>query len=124
MEELVLVTTNEQVSRQCTGAWSAETNGWMCLQALQEMLSASQQDLEAFLTQVYRAIAGAAPLKDKVTLPLPAPAYLPPPATAHANAISLQTQLAYLVFRGLGNSPPSCPSPCAIAHANASSLQT
>jgi len=31
------------------------------------MLSASQQDLEAFLTQVYRAIAGAAPLKDKVS---------------------------------------------------------
>ncbi len=38
------------------------------LQALQDMLSASQQDLEAFLTQVYRAIAGAAPLKDKVSL--------------------------------------------------------
>lgn len=37
------------------------------LQALQDMLSASQQDLEAFLTQVYRAIAGAAPLKDKVS---------------------------------------------------------
>ena len=36
------------------------------MQALQDMLSASQQDLEAFLTQVYRAIAGAAPLKDKV----------------------------------------------------------
>ena len=32
------------------------------------MLSASQQDLEVFLTQVYRAIAGAAPLKDKVSL--------------------------------------------------------
>ena len=39
---------------------------WL-LQALQDMLSASQQDLEAFLTQVYRAIAGAAPLKDKVS---------------------------------------------------------
>lgn len=36
------------------------------MQTLQDMLSASQQDLEAFLTQVYRAIAGAAPLKDKV----------------------------------------------------------
>ena len=33
---------------------------------LQDMLSASQPDLETFLTQVYRAIAGAAPLKDKV----------------------------------------------------------
>ena len=30
------------------------------------MLKCSQQDLEAFLTQIYRAIAGAAPLKDKV----------------------------------------------------------
>ena len=36
------------------------------LQALPEMLKCSQQDLEAFLTQIYRAIAGAAPLKDKV----------------------------------------------------------
>ena len=40
------------------------------MQTLQDMLSASQQDLEAFLTQVYRAIAGAAPLKDKVR-PIP-----------------------------------------------------
>lgn len=31
------------------------------------MLAATQQDLEAFLTQVYRAIAGAAPLKDKAS---------------------------------------------------------
>ncbi len=37
------------------------------VQTLQDMLTASQQDLEAFLTQVYRAIAGAAPLKDKVS---------------------------------------------------------
>ena len=37
------------------------------MQTLQDMLSASQQDLEGFLTQVYRAIAGAAPLKDKVS---------------------------------------------------------
>ena len=36
------------------------------VQALPEMLKCSQQDLEAFLTQIYRAIAGAAPLKDKV----------------------------------------------------------
>ena len=39
---------------------------FLCVQTLQDMLSASQQDLEGFLTQVYRAIAGAAPLKDKV----------------------------------------------------------
>ncbi len=55
---------------QLTIALNATRNGllmlWM-LQALQDMLSASQQDLEAFLTQVYRAIAGAAPLKDKVS---------------------------------------------------------
>lgn len=31
------------------------------------MLAATQQDLETFLTQVYRAIAGAAPLKDKAS---------------------------------------------------------
>lgn len=43
------------------------------VQTLQTMLSATQQDLEAFLTQVYRAIAGAAPLKDKVS-PVPCPA--------------------------------------------------
>ena len=43
---------------------SREVNS--ALQALPEMLKCSQQDLEAFLTQIYRAIAGAAPLKDKV----------------------------------------------------------
>lgn len=46
------------------------------MQTLQDMLSASQQDLEAFLTQVYRAIAGAAPLKDKVRPLLIMPNYL------------------------------------------------
>ena len=39
----------------------------LLLQTLQNILSAPQQDLEVFLTQVYRAIAGAAPLKDKVS---------------------------------------------------------
>ena len=43
-------------------------DAFICMQTLQDMVSASQQDLEAFLTQVYRAIAGAAPLKDKVRL--------------------------------------------------------
>ena len=43
-------------------------SSFLCVQTLQDMLSASQQDLEGFLTQVYRAIAGAAPLKDKVKL--------------------------------------------------------
>lgn len=38
----------------------------MALQGLHDMLAAAQPDLEAFLTQVYRAVAGAAPLKDKV----------------------------------------------------------
>lgn len=36
--------------------------------SLQEMLNAEQKDLENFLTHIYRAIASAAPLKDKVRL--------------------------------------------------------
>ena len=55
---------------------SVSTSSWLCMQTLQDMLSASQQDLEAFLTQVYRAIAGAAPLKDKVRPLLIMPNYL------------------------------------------------
>eukprot|EP00798_Chlamydomonas_sp_ICE-L_P014436 gene14436-20443_t len=35
---------------------------------LEEMLHADQKDLEAFLTHIYRAIASAAPLKDKVNV--------------------------------------------------------
>ncbi|KAG2493011.1 hypothetical protein HYH03_008674 [Edaphochlamys debaryana] len=35
---------------------------------LAEMLGANQADLEAFLTHIYRAIASAAPLKDKVNV--------------------------------------------------------
>lgn len=34
--------------------------------SLQDMLHAEQKDLENFLTHIYRAIASAAPLKDKV----------------------------------------------------------
>lgn len=34
--------------------------------AVQEMLHAEQKELENFLTHIYRAIASAAPLKDKV----------------------------------------------------------
>ncbi len=34
------------------------------------MLGSDQQQLEAFLTHIYRAIASAAPLKDKVGRPL------------------------------------------------------
>ncbi len=37
------------------------------LPCLQEMLHAEQKELENFLTHIYRAIASAAPLKDKVT---------------------------------------------------------
>lgn len=37
--------------------------------ALADMLAAGQSELEAFLTQIYRAIASAAPLKDKVQPP-------------------------------------------------------
>lgn len=36
--------------------------------SLAEMLGASQTDLETFLTHIYRAIASAAPLKDKVNV--------------------------------------------------------
>ncbi|PNW72926.1 hypothetical protein CHLRE_14g612000v5 [Chlamydomonas reinhardtii] len=36
--------------------------------SLPEMLNANQADLEAFLTHIYRAIASAAPLKDKVNV--------------------------------------------------------
>ncbi|KXZ51880.1 hypothetical protein GPECTOR_11g315 [Gonium pectorale] len=36
--------------------------------SLAEMLNANQADLEAFLTHIYRAIASAAPLKDKVNV--------------------------------------------------------
>ncbi|GLI65982.1 hypothetical protein VaNZ11_009669 [Volvox africanus] len=36
--------------------------------SLAEMLSANQADLEGFLTHIYRAIASAAPLKDKVNV--------------------------------------------------------
>lgn len=50
----------------CPGGVVCLVSNWLCMQTLQDMLSASQQDLEAFLTQLYRAIAGAAPLKDKV----------------------------------------------------------
>ena len=35
---------------------------------VQDLLRADHKDLEAFLTHIYRAIASAAPLKDKVNV--------------------------------------------------------
>ncbi|KAL0019961.1 hypothetical protein WJX79_009290 [Trebouxia sp. C0005] len=61
------IVANRRIERLPEPKWDAQALPFKPL-ALQDMLSASQQDLEAFLTQVYRAIAGAAPLKDKVNV--------------------------------------------------------
>ncbi len=39
-----------------------------CCHTPQEMLNTDQRELEAFLTHIYRAVASAAPLKDKVNV--------------------------------------------------------
>jgi hypothetical protein len=57
-----LISCNSTVPILC---WSHGQQHEKCLW-LQEMLHAEQKELENFLTHIYRAIASAAPLKDKV----------------------------------------------------------
>lgn len=54
---------------QCTCIGGAVFDDSCCgsMQSLPEMIVAPQPALEAFLTDVYRALGGAAPLKDKVS---------------------------------------------------------
>eukprot|EP00891_Asterochloris_glomerata_P004830 jgi/Astpho2/4830/e_gw1.00068.1.1_t len=61
------IVSNRRIERLPEPQWDPRLLPFKPL-ALPEMLKCSQQDLEAFLTQIYRAIAGAAPLKDKTNV--------------------------------------------------------
>lgn len=93
------IVANRRIERLPEPKWDAEALPFSPL-TLQDMLSASQQDLEAFLTQVYRAIAGAAPLKDKVNVL----AYFETLCTDTGSAnVLINSSLTILIVRMLRN---------------------
>ncbi|KAK9809997.1 hypothetical protein WJX72_003108 [[Myrmecia] bisecta] len=61
------IVSNRRIERVPEARWEARLLPFTPL-TLQEMLSAPQVELENFLTHIYRTIAGAAPLKDKVNV--------------------------------------------------------
>ncbi|KAL3147840.1 hypothetical protein ABBQ32_002563 [Trebouxia sp. C0010 RCD-2024] len=93
------IVANRRIERLPEPKWDAQALPFRPL-ALQDMLSASQQDLEAFLTQVYKAIAGAAPLKDKVNVL----AYFETLCTDTGSAnVLINSSLTILIVRMLRN---------------------
>jgi len=61
---------NRRIERVAEPRWEARSLSFPAM-SLQEMLAAcqnNQTELETFLTHIYRAVAGAAPLKDKVNV--------------------------------------------------------
>lgn len=58
---------NRRIERLPDPKWDPKTLPFNPL-SLHDMLNSDQKDLETFLTHIYRAVASAAPLKDKVNV--------------------------------------------------------
>lgn len=61
------IVANRRIERLPEPQWDAKSLPFEPL-SLQQMLNSDQQELEAFLTHIYRTIASSAPVKDKVNV--------------------------------------------------------